>query len=86
MAEQIPKQGKEGLLEVQRAVYDLVEKFKAEFGATSCRELIGIDTTDEKQLEGFRAKGLFEKSVLNLRPRRLEGRLRSGVMALNDGR
>ena len=56
-----PSTGIEGLLEVQKAVYDLVEKFKAEFGVTSCRELIGIDTTDEKQLEEFRAKGLFEK-------------------------
>ena len=54
-----PTTGMDGLLECQKAVYDLVNRFTAEFGTTSCRELTGRDFTDDTQVEEFLASGEF---------------------------
>ena len=59
-----PATGMEGLVEAQRAVYDLVGKFIAEFGTTSCRELTGHDFTDETQLQKFMTSGEFEEKCV----------------------
>lgn len=48
-----PQEGVEGLIKAQKATYDLVKKFEAEFGSTECYSLTKSDLTNLDTFKDF---------------------------------
>jgi len=64
-----PKEGLEGLIEAQKATYDLVKKFEAEFGSTECYSLTQCDLTNLDTFKDFIEGPRFKEICCNIVPK-----------------